>query len=131
MSQLSANHKRAISSTLFLLEKMAEEIVFTFNKTDPSVMQETVHDLDDSTKAAILQTLQQIKQEIEVMAERYQLQPQKLVESHFVNARKSKAWEMLHNTKAKQLNAFGKFPPELEPEFDAGLEKLLKLIEKI
>jgi len=48
-----------------------------------------------------------------------------------VNARKSKSWEMLHNTKANQLDAFGKFPVELKAEFDADLEKLLKLVEKL
>jgi hypothetical protein len=131
MPELSANHKRALSSTLFLMEKMVEEIASTLSKTDDFTMQKTVHDLDTEKKASLGKTLDLIRAEIKTMAEKYELSPQQLVESHFINARKSKIWEMLHNTKAKQLNAFGKFPTELKAEFDADLNNLLNLIDKL
>lgn len=131
MPELSPNHKRALSSTLFLMEKMVREIASTLNQSDDLVMQKTVHDLSTDKKASIRETLELIDTAIRKMATKYQLSPQITVESHFLNARKSKSWEMLHNTKANQLNAFGKFPVELEAEFDADLDILLNLIDQL
>ena len=131
MIELSSNHKRAISSTLFLMEKMIEEIAFTLNNSKEMVMQKTEHNLNPEQKASIMETLELIKTEITRLASKYQLNQQTLVESNFINARKSKAWEMLHNTKSKHLNAFGEFPKNLSKEFDSDLDNLLKLIGKL
>jgi len=113
------------------MEKMVEEMAFTLTNSNDLVMQKTEHDISTAQKVSILKTLELVKAEITRLASKYQLDRQTLVESHFVNARKSKAWEMLHNTKSKHLNAFGKFPKNLSKEFDEDLDKLLKLIGKL
>jgi hypothetical protein len=59
------------------------------------------------------------------------LTPQEMVESHFLNARKSKAWEILNDSLSKRMNGFGEFPQEIAGEFDADIEKLLQIVSQL
>lgn len=128
---LPANHRRSFSSTLFLLEKMTEEIRETLLSEKKLRMQKVDKDLDEVKKESVMKVLDALEAEIARLADKYQLPPQELVESHFLNARKSKAWEILNDSFSKRMSGFGKFPPELAKTFDADIENLLKLVNRL
>ena len=128
---LPANHRRSFASTLFLLEKMAVEIRETLHSEKELRMQKTEKDLSEARKESVMNVLNALETQIAILADKYQLQPQELIESHFLNARKSKAWEILNDSFSKRMRGFGEFPPELAREFDADVQNLLDLISKL
>jgi len=129
--KLKPNHKRSFSSTLYLLEKMTTEIREVLTAEKELRMQEVKKDLSEEKKQTVFMALDEIETEILRLAGKYQLTPQEMVESHFLNSRKSKAWEILNDSLSKRMSGFGEFPPELAGEFDGDIEHLLKLVNKL
>ncbi len=128
---LKPNHRRSFSSSMYLLEKLMKEIKDELSGKEPIRMQTIKQDLSEGEKKAVLQAVSDVEQEIARLADKYQLTRQELVESHFLNSRKSKAWEILNDSLSKRMNGFGEFPPELAKEFDDDIDRLLKLVSKL
>ena len=128
---LSDNHKKSVSASMYLVEKLIDEIEYELNHDHGKVMTT----LKDGTESIDLQNfallVQEIKSYLTFMAEKYNLQPTQFNLSQLINSRKSKMWEILSNTKSRSLKGFGEFPPEYAQEFDSDIEKLLKLTERI
>jgi len=128
---LSDNHKRSVSSSMYLVEKLIDEIEYELHHYHGKVMT-TINDGTESTDLQNFALLvQEIKSYIAFMADKYNLQPTQFNVSQFINSRKSKIWEILSNSKSRSLKGFGEFPPEYAQEFDSDIEKLLKLTERI
>ena len=128
---LKPNHRRSFASTLYLLEKMVLEIREVLSSESDLRMQKVTKDLSERKKEEVFRALELLELEIGRLADKYQLPPQEMVESHFLNSRKSKAWEILNDSLSKRMNGFGEFPPELAREFDADIEGLLQLVAKL
>ncbi len=128
---LQPNHRRSFASTLFLLEKMVVEIREVLSSESELRMQKVTKDLSDDKKKKVFDALNLLEKEIGRLADKYQLPPQEMVESHFLNSRKSKAWEILNDSLSKRMSGFGEFPPALAKEFDADIEDLLKLVAEL
>ncbi len=129
--KLQPNHKRSFSSSIYLLEKLVEEVRDTLTSERQLLMQEIETDLDEKKRKMTLQAVDEIKEDIARLAEKYQLTKQVMVESHFLNSRKSKAWEILNDSLSKRMNGFGEFPPEMVAGFDADIEHILTLVNKL
>ncbi len=129
--KLQPNHKRSFSSSIYLLEKLAEEVRDVLTSDRQLLMQEIEADLDDEKRRRTLQAVDEIEKEIALLADKYQLTKQEMVESHFLNSRKSKAWEILNDSLSKRMNGFGEFPVEMAAGFDADIEHLLMLVNKL
>lgn len=129
--KLRPNHKRSFSSSIYLLEKLAEEVRDVLTSDRQLLMQKIETDLDDKKRKETLQAVDEIEKEIARLAEKYQLTKQEMVESHFLNSRKSKAWEILNDSLSKRMNGFGEFPAEMVAGFDADIEHLLTLVNKM
>lgn len=129
--KLSDNHKRSVSASMFLVEKLIDEIEYELHHYHEKVM----ISINDGTESADLQyfalLVQEIKSYIRFMVDKYDLQPTQYNFSQIINSRKSKMWEILSNTQSKSLKGFGEFPPEYAKEFDSDIENLLKLTESI
>lgn len=128
--EMPANHRRAFSSTLYLIEKMLVEIEDLFAPNSEKMV-EIMQDISDQKKATLVKEIQEIKSEIERLNERYNLNKQQLSESHFVNSRITKIWELLHDSSVKRMNAYGYFPEDLRVGYEADVQRLLKLVEKL
>ncbi len=129
--ELQPNHRRSFSSTLYLLEKMAVEIREVLTSENELRMQLEEKDLSVQKKQSVLKAVTEIEKEIARLADKYQLTRQEMVESHFLNSRKSKAWEILNDSLSKRMSGFGEFPPEIAEEFDGDIEYMLKLVNKL
>ncbi len=129
--KLQPNHKRSFSSSIYLLEKLVEEVREVLTSDRQLLMQEIETDLDDGKRRQTLDAVDEIEKEIARLADKYQLTKQEMVESHFLNSRKSKAWEILNDSLSKRMNGFGEFPAEMAAGFDADIEYLLTLVNKL
>ncbi len=128
---LPENQLRSVSSSIYLIEKLLLDIQHVFLENGSSRMLETKEDITPEKREAMLQTIKQIKEELNTFADKYQLTKQTLSQGQIINSRKSKMWEILNNTTSKSLKGFGTFPPELTDEFDEDIRNLLQQVEKI
>lgn len=129
--QLPSNHKRSLSSSIFLVEKLVDEIE-TLLSTDKNLVNQTIkRDISEDKRSSVLKSIQEVKKEIKRLSERYDLKKQVVTESHFLDSRKTKVWEILHNSSASRMNGFGTFPEEYKESYDADIEYLLELVSRL
>jgi len=48
-----------------------------------------------------------------------------------VDAKKTKIWETLHNSKSRRIKGFGEFPQILIKEYDGDIDQLMEITKKI
>lgn len=129
---LSDNHKRALGSTMFIVEKLLLELELELNSSDKKVMGKIICEEEDAEKLQhMISVIQEIKSYIKYLADKYSLLPSYYNLSQVVNSRKSKMWEVLCDTKSTKMKGRGVFPNEYAQEFDTDIDKLLILIECI
>jgi len=128
---LSSNHKRSLSSSIYLIEKLVDEMETLLANQKTLETQKVKRDIPDIEKANTLKVIHEIKEAIKQMTEKYDLKKQVISESRFLDSRKTKIWEILHDSEAKRMDAFGKFPENLKDAYDADIEKLLDLVSKL
>lgn len=129
--ELPANHKRSLSSSVYLIEKMADEVEALLNNHKDLVAQTIKRDISEEERLSILNSIAEIKDEIRRLSEFYDLKKQEVSESQFLESRKTKAWEILHNSSVSRMDAFGKFPEELKEIYTADIKRLLELVDKL
>jgi hypothetical protein len=129
---LADNHKRSLSSTLIVVEQLLVEIESAM--TDPG--QETCcNELNNDLDSAAIEHNQKVIKEalaaICLLKEKYNTD--KAVQSlqRLINAKKTKIWETLHNSKSRRMKGFGEFPQHIIKEYDGDLDHLLEITENI
>ncbi len=129
--KLLNNHLRALSSTMYLIEKMLgemEEMILSRKKGN--TLLDVDYDLSPNDEKKILKDIALFRAEIFHLNEKYMLTKQHIIESHFINSRKTKIWELLHDSNVKRMNAYGKFPESMVKEYEKDLNKLIDLLDK-
>lgn len=127
---LSSNHKRSVSSSVYLIEQLADDIEAILNNTDDGVMRTLQKDTSDEEKESIMAALADIRRSLKKMVEKYRLTKHEIVQSQYISSRKVKMWEVLNDTTSKRLKGFGDFPEEYAEEFDNDIRDLIRLVEK-
>ena len=128
---LPENHKRSVSSSFFLVEKLAHEIEAILDRGNTANFTNFNADIPLSRRQELSKQLEKIRDYLTFLENKYELSRQVVVESRHIAARKSKMWEVLSNTRPKHLKGFGQFPPALEPGFEQDLDGLIELVEKL
>ena len=126
---LLANHHRALSARLFIVEKMLDEMLGLMSRQPDAACYELVMDMD-----AIVHNISVIKNAklyIAVLAEKYDTKKGIQSLKRNMKAKQTKIWEILSETSAKGLKGYGEFPEEHTAEFDADIVKLLEFTEEI
>jgi len=108
-----------------------DELETLLNVEKNLVTQTIKRDISEDKKFAVLEVMGEIKQEIKRLSEQYDLKKQVITESHFLDSRKAKAWEILHNSSTSRMNAFGTFPEEYKESYDADIMHLLALVSRL
>ncbi len=129
--QLSENHRRKISVTMHLIEKLAVELENNINYDTELRMLNLVNDIPDEQKSHYRDIVTMIKKHITYMADKYDLEQNQQVQSRLVMSRKAKMWEILCDSKSRRMRGYGKFPEKHSKEYDADIDELMKLIEGI
>lgn len=128
---LTVNHKRSFSSTLIVVEQLLIDIKDLMVNSYPSCCAEITKDINKSIIENNLFVVDEALAQICLLKEKYNTD--KAVQSlqRAIDAKRTKIWETLHNSKARKLKGFGDFPPKAVKEYDDDLDKLLAIAEKI
>lgn len=129
--QLSDNHRRSLSSSIYLIEKMILELEHDLNHPANSVMSKILLEPEDINHEHYEKIIIEVKTYIQYLHRKYNLTPKTLRFGQLLNARRAKMWEILCNTTSKGMKGYGKFPPEHVSEYDSDVEKLIGLIQKL
>lgn len=128
---LSENHRRSVSSSIYLVEKMVLEIEKELTTHADSVMLKIQTDKSPDEIQRMLDVLHQIKQYVQYLSVKYNLKVKEQNIDNIIRAYKAKMWEVLCDSTSHGLRGFGHFPHEFAAEFDADLGKLQEMIKTL
>jgi len=128
---LSENHRRSISSSMMIIERMMMDIERALLNPPDGVMSKTVNDIPDLNANHYVSDLNEMKIQISNLAYKYNLKSEEVRLSRMINSRKAKMWETIKDTSSRKLKGYGKFPIEFAEEFDKDIKNILKLIENL
>jgi hypothetical protein len=128
---LTDNHKRSLSSTLMVAEKMLIEIKDLMADSSQTCCYELNKDVNKSIIEQNLKIIEEALALICVLKEKYNTE--KTIQSlqRVIDAKKTKIWETLHNSKSRRIKGFGEFPQKAVKEYDNDIDKLMAIAEKI
>lgn len=128
---LSENHKRSLSSTLMVVEQSLIELKDLMENLKQSCCYEIKKDLDDNTIEHNQKVIEEALQVVCLLKEKYDTD--KTVQSlqRIIDAKKTKIWETLHNSKSRRMKGFGEFPQKIVKEYDSDLDCLMTITENI
>lgn len=128
---LSDNHRRSLTSTIYMVEKIIAEIENELLNPTSLVLTKIASKKSEEDLDQIKLVLAEVKAFVGYMAIKYNLKPKKFELENILRAQKAKMWEMLCDSNSKGLRGFGKFPEEYATEFDKDIDDLQELIKKI
>ena len=128
---LSENHRRSISSSMQIIEKMMMDIERIVLNPPEGMMLKTINDIPDLKTNHFISVLKEMKIQISSLVIKYNLKTEEVKKSRIINSRKAKMWETITDTNSRKLKGYSKFPVEFAEEFDKDINKLLKLIETL
>ncbi len=128
---LSDNHKRALSSTLYLVEKLLIEIQESILEQSDSCCTEIVNDIDKGAMTNNLSAIQEAKTQICSLVKKYSTTRKTQRLQRIIDAKKTKIWEILNESFSTNLKAYGMFPNKFAEEYDFDIRKLIEITNKI
>jgi hypothetical protein len=129
---LSDNHKRAVFSTLKVVENRIDdiELLILNNRTIHSHI--VAIDISKEEVVATLKTIKETKEAIANVFIKYEIKPEVIVLSRVINTFKTFIWKDLGETDTKSLMHYGSFTNDENPlELDKDLKHILALTEKL
>jgi hypothetical protein len=129
---LSENHRRSISASILMIEKLILEIETVLVHPAVGVLYNVMEDIE--TRGEYDETIKlvgEIKAYVSLLKEKYQLTPDITRLRWFIEVRKTKIWEILGNIRSGKMKRYGTFPAEYVAEFDKDMGKLQAMTEKL
>lgn len=128
---LSDNHTRTLSSSLIVVEKSLMELEDILLKQSNSCCNLLIKDVNDEIIATNISAIQEAKKYICELTEKYGTSKEKLSLQRVINAKRAKIWEILTDTLSRKIKGYGTFPKRYAEEFDADINKLIDITNKI
>ena len=88
-------------------------------------------DVDEGTIAADLSAIRDAKAHICELAGKYGTSQETLSLRRVINAKRTKMWEVLNDSRSGKVRGYGAFPRKYADEYDEDIRKLLEIINKI
>jgi hypothetical protein len=129
--QLSNNHKRSLSGSLFHLEKLLVEMEKLLKCPINQSMIKVESDLSYERTQMLEHALAEMKQGIAHVSKKYDLRPKTLELSKIYHANHTKIREILMDTRSKKMENYGAFPEEYKEEFDHDMDNLMTLANNL
>ena len=128
---LTDNHKRSLSATLVVVEQQLFDLKDLMTNSNQACCYELKRDIDDAKIDYNQKVIKEALALICSLKEKYNTD--KTIQSlqRIVNAKKTKIWETLHNSKSRRVKGFGEFPQKLIKEYDGDLDNLIAITEKM
>jgi hypothetical protein len=129
---LSDNHRRAITTTLWLLdERLCEFEQIAHGREVRSVLYHERNDLSAAERKRLLQEIARAHETIREIRNTLLLEPRVQVLSRLLRGTSSSMWETLVETQSKRLRGYGKVPRTLAQYLDPSLERLVDCVLNI
>ena len=128
---LSENHNRSVSASLYMVERLINELENDLNHPSDMILSQVVYDVEDKDKEHFLAIIREIKEHIRMLSEKYNLRTRELLFSQLLQAKKSGIWVILCDTTSQRLKGYGTFPKEYAEEFDNDIARLQELVQRI
>ncbi len=128
---LPDNHKRSLSSSLYLIEKLLtemEEVILDKNNTCCS---EVLMDIDNAAISNNLAAIQEAKTQICSLVDKYDTTRKTQRLQRIIDTKRTKIWEILNDSFSKKLKGYGSFPQKYSDEYDTDISKLIEITNKI
>ncbi|HQG63420.1 MAG TPA: hypothetical protein PK719_07160, partial [Bacteroidales bacterium] len=129
--QLSENHTRSLSSSLIVIEKSLVELEEILMRQSSSCCSELIKDVNDEIISGNISSIQEAKRYISELAEKYGTSKEKISLQRLINAKRAKIWEILTDILSKKSKGYGTFPKKYAEEYDADINKLIEITNKI
>ncbi len=130
--QFSAPHRRSISVTMRVLEKSIDELAGALSPANPPPLtRQYTDEIPDERKLHILSVIEEIRNAMGKMLEKYELNVEEQSMERILDAKKSYLWTILENSKSKRMKGYGDFPEELKAEYDQEIQSIIYLIESL
>jgi len=125
------NHKRSLTSTLMIVEQLLVELEDLILRPYNTCCFEIKNDVDNEALNQNLIIIEEARKQICVLKEKYNTD--KTVQSlqRVIDAKKTKIWEILHNSKSRRMKGFGEFPQRLKEEYDEDIDSLMAIAENL
>ncbi len=128
---LSENHTRSLSSSLIVVEKSLLELEGMLLKQTDGCCNVLIKDIDDESLANNIKAIQEARKCICELAEKYGTSVEKINIQRVINAKRTKIWEILTDTLSRKIKGYGTFPRKYAEEYDADINKLIEITNKI
>jgi hypothetical protein len=128
---LPENHVRSLSSSLRMIENSLLELEVMLLKQSVTCCSEMQNDVDEKTITVNIAAIQEAKSYICELTEKYGTLKEKLSLQRVINAKRSVIWGILIDSRARRMKAYSTFPKEYAEEFDADINKLIEITNKI
>jgi hypothetical protein len=128
---LSENHTRTLSSSLIVVEKSLSELEDMLLKQSNTCCNVLHNDVDDKSIENNIFAIQEAKRFICELAEKYGTSKENLSLQRVINAKRTKIWEILTDTLSRKLKGYGTFPKKYSEEYDADINKLIEITNRI
>ena len=129
--QLSENHTRSLSSSLIVIEKSLIELEEMLMKENNFCCHAQMKDINDEIVSTDMSVIQEAKRYICELAEKYGTSKEKISLKRLINAKRAKIWEILTDILSKKSKGYGTFPKKYAEEYDADINKLIEITNKI
>jgi len=128
---LNENHKRSLSSTLLVVEQLLIDIKHLLVNSNQACCTELKNDVDISITEQNLKVIEEALRQICLIKEKFNTG--KTIQSlqRIIDAKKTKIWETLHNSKSKRMKGFGEFPQKTVKDYDNDIDELIAITDKI
>lgn len=129
--KLPDNYLRSVSAAIYLVEKNLDEFEQMLISEKNHTTYKIVNDIGADKTQHLLDVISQSRQIISNLQEKYNLKREETYLSRILAAYKSRAWEMLSDTKSKRMKGYGELQHEQAVILDKDIENLLKVISKL
>jgi hypothetical protein len=128
---LTDNHRRSVSSSIYVIEKMVNDIERVLTHPESGILIRTVNDMKDVDLEHYRTAIRNIRKEIERISYKYNLKSEEILMSRLINSRKAKIWETINDTTSGKMKGYSEFPKELAAEFDEDIASLSKILDSL
>jgi len=130
---LNEHQRRRREVSLGLFDRALLEVERSYLSLDlvRGEMFELTSDLTPEEKARIRATIEQIRERLRLLRERFQLEPQRREVRSLLRGYFSHFWAVLSDCRASKLRGYGEVAPQLKQMLDPEIEALLVLVERV
>lgn len=129
--QLPDNHTRSLSSSLRLVENSLLELEVMLLKQSVTCCTLVHNDVDEETIESDIAVIQEAKDYVCELSEKYGTLKEKLSLQRVINAKRTIIWGVLTDSLSRKMKGYGTFPKEHAAEFDADINRLMEITNRI